>query len=325
MVSSQFFVYDEAGHLTGSYNGSGAVIAETVWLDDLPVAVFEPARTILYRARSSWRAASDHRRAAVNVVWLWDHDPFGNGPPIGHVQRQSPLPGQFYDQNAKLHYNYFRDYDPNTGRYIESDPIGLRGGINTYSYVFGNPINLSDPFGLFSVSPAVIEQALARAGLAEAIGGGPEDPAADIAAILAAIGTIVIATDGSHPDSAQNLMPVNPGKDCNGKCKPCRQIKRGLTLGTRTDLRVGFTITELCEIRIRRHACVTPIGFLVQTRRNSDKARWHSMQLDAALIHFRLASRELFNHHFRASDTGDDEAWRLVSESGRSKKFCFRS
>ncbi|MGH6840050.1 MAG: RHS repeat-associated core domain-containing protein, partial [Methylocella sp.] len=88
--------------------------------------------------------------ASANSVWLWDHDPFGNGAPSGAFGYNLRFPGQFFDQRAKLHYNYFRDYDPNTGRYIESDPIGLRSGINTYAYVGGNPVTFADPFGLWT-------------------------------------------------------------------------------------------------------------------------------------------------------------------------------
>jgi len=147
VVSSELFVYDEAGHLTGSYNGNGSVIAETVWLDDLPVAVLEPAGPF-YIAPDHLGAPHQITDGSINAVWLWDHDPFGNGTPSGTFSFNLRFPGQVYDQNAKLHYNNFRDYDPNAGRYIESDPIGLRSGINTYAYVDANPVRLIDPRGL---------------------------------------------------------------------------------------------------------------------------------------------------------------------------------
>jgi RHS repeat-associated protein len=59
------------------------------------------------------------------------------------------LPGQYYDAETGLHYNYHRYYDPKTGRYLTPDPIGLAGGINLYPYAFCNPISHKDDKGLF--------------------------------------------------------------------------------------------------------------------------------------------------------------------------------
>jgi RHS repeat-associated protein len=64
------------------------------------------------------------------------------------------LPGQYFDKETNTHYNYFRDYDPASGRYVESDPIGLGGGINPYAYVGGNPLTLVDSWGLCRLKAA---------------------------------------------------------------------------------------------------------------------------------------------------------------------------
>ena len=57
------------------------------------------------------------------------------------------FPGQYRDEETGLNQNYFRDYDPKTGRYIQADPIGLAGGMNPYSYANQNPLQYADPIG----------------------------------------------------------------------------------------------------------------------------------------------------------------------------------
>jgi RHS repeat-associated protein len=158
-TSITLFIYDESGHLLGEYDGSGNLIEETVWMGDVPVATLRPNGTGV----SVYYVHTDHlntprriSRPSDNViVWRWDSEPFGtasanqdpDGDGIAFVYNPR-FPGQYYDAETGLNYNAYRDYDPAVGRYIESDPIGLHGGINTYAYVHSNPPLRIDPLGL---------------------------------------------------------------------------------------------------------------------------------------------------------------------------------
>jgi RHS repeat-associated protein len=93
--------------------------------------------------------------ATGTTVWRWDQqEPFGNNVPdenpsgLGVFDLPLRLPGQYFDKETNLHYNYFRDYDPSIGRYGKSDPIGLRAGLNTYAYVRSSPVAMVDVNGL---------------------------------------------------------------------------------------------------------------------------------------------------------------------------------
>jgi RHS repeat-associated protein len=155
--------YDEGGKLLGEYNSSGTALYETVYLDDQPVAVIKPGSTATtYKAYYIYadhlntpRLITDNAAGTANKkVWQWDSDPFGASVPnenpagAGTFTYNPRFPGQVYDKETGLHYNYFRDYSPATGRYVQSDPIGLAGGINTFAYVGGNPVLYVDAFGL---------------------------------------------------------------------------------------------------------------------------------------------------------------------------------
>jgi len=86
----------------------------------------------------------------ADVVWNADYKPFGEADVnVNTFENRFRLPGQYFDDETGLHYNYYRYYDPNLGRYLNVDPIGLYGGINLFAYVLNDPINIVDPLGLW--------------------------------------------------------------------------------------------------------------------------------------------------------------------------------
>jgi RHS repeat-associated protein len=158
-----FLVYDERGHLLGEYSSTGALVEETVWMGDLPVATLRPSGSTV----AVYYVHTDHlgtprkvtRPSDNGLMWRYDPDTFGsststpndNPSNLGAFVYNLRFPGQYYLAETGLSQNYFRDYDPAVGRYIESDPIGLQGGINTYTYADSDPLLFIDPSGLIKI------------------------------------------------------------------------------------------------------------------------------------------------------------------------------
>ncbi|MEJ1970017.1 MAG: RHS repeat-associated core domain-containing protein [Rhizomicrobium sp.] len=90
--------------------------------------------------------------ASATIVWDGAFDPFGNAASVtGTLTNPLRFPGQYQDTETNLAQNWFRDYDSTIGRYIESDPIGLIGGINLYAYAGNNPLTRLDIQGLVTL------------------------------------------------------------------------------------------------------------------------------------------------------------------------------
>jgi RHS repeat-associated protein len=93
--------------------------------------------------------------ATTDVVWRASYEVFGkvtvDEDPDGDqvlVSLNARFPGQYYDDESGLHYNFYRTYDPATGRYLEADPVGQQDGTNLFLYAGANPLMTTDPAGL---------------------------------------------------------------------------------------------------------------------------------------------------------------------------------
>ncbi|WP_099226388.1 RHS repeat-associated core domain-containing protein [Pseudomonas viridiflava] len=174
-VGTTSYLYGLGGKLIGqtSYDEKGQKTSGQYWfwLGNMPLAQLTANFSSLGEVSSSKliylhadhlntpRLATD---STQNLLWRWNSDAYGLGAPEEDVDGDGKattvnlrFPGQIYDAQTQMSYNYYRDYNPNIGRYVQSDPIGLGGGLNTYGYVEGNPVRYIDPKGLSAlVAPA---------------------------------------------------------------------------------------------------------------------------------------------------------------------------
>jgi RHS repeat-associated protein len=154
-ATTQRYFYDEQSHLIGEYTVGGSN-RDTIWLGDMPVATVDTtgSTSVLNFVIGDGLGTP---RAVVNstgtTIWSWAYlgNPFGEQQPTsnGYVLNLR-FPGQYYDAESGLAYNVNRDYEAATGRYIQSDPIGLDGGLSKYAYVANDPLDQFDSSGLAS-------------------------------------------------------------------------------------------------------------------------------------------------------------------------------
>lgn len=154
---SVWYLWDES-QLIAEIDDSGNRVKRYSYLFGATPAQIEDANGTYYVHSDSLFAPRLLTNSMGQVVWrsrfqvygsaVLEQDVDANGVPVIFNMR---FPGQYYDAEAGLHYNYFRDYDPAIGRFIQSDPIGFAGGLNYYSYAGGQPLSYIDPLGLAAV------------------------------------------------------------------------------------------------------------------------------------------------------------------------------
>jgi RHS repeat-associated protein len=181
------FDYDEESRLVSESVGNS--FRDYIWMDGMPVGIVERSAsgTVVNFVHADGLGSP---RAVTNslgtVFWQWPYvgNPFGEKTPVssGGYTLNLRFAGQYFDTESTLNYNLHRDFEPAAGRYLQSDPVGLDGGVNTFAYSRSSPANRIDPNGQLDGS-GPLAKALQRAGAVDAAGGGPEDPVGDVLAL----------------------------------------------------------------------------------------------------------------------------------------------
>ncbi|WP_444994538.1 RHS repeat-associated core domain-containing protein [Aliikangiella sp. IMCC44359] len=147
-------IYNLAGQLIAEADNQGNIIKEYAYFNSQPLAQMVNGEVYYYH-NSHLGTPEVMTDESQTIVWQASYTPFGQATiTTNTIDNNIRFPGQYFDSESGLHYNYFRYYDAEIGRYITSDPIGLAGGINTFGYGYQNPIMNFDPLGLY-VPPAL--------------------------------------------------------------------------------------------------------------------------------------------------------------------------
>lgn len=148
--------YGAGGHMLWEHDVDSAVVKEYYWFGDQLIASYSGPDD--YSGGEFYYYVTDHLgtparivNSSNTVIWEAEYLPFGEADITQEsVENNLRFPGQYYDSESGLHYNWHRYYDSKQGRYVQSDPIGLHGGWNTYAYVGSNPVVYTDPYGLWA-------------------------------------------------------------------------------------------------------------------------------------------------------------------------------
>lgn len=177
------YAYDQEHRLIAETKGS--TVQHTAYLDGQPLSRIDGASAnspIVYFHNNHLGAPQIVSDQNQKIVWRGTLDLFGQVTSVNpNTEQNLRFAGQYFDAETGWHYNYNRYYDPALGRYLQSDPIGLMGGVNTYTYVLNNPVNLIDPEGKFAalaVRGAMMALTALTAGTASIVHNNSHDNAA---------------------------------------------------------------------------------------------------------------------------------------------------
>lgn len=145
------FIYNSAGQLLEERNLAQNVTKDYIYADGQLIGLAENGQ-IVYIVTDHLNAPQIVMDQSGKSIWSAKYDPFGKVTITGNYKLNVRTDGQYQDEETGLYYNWYRYYSPSLGRYITSDPVGMEAGVNTYIYVNGSPINITDPMGLYSWS-----------------------------------------------------------------------------------------------------------------------------------------------------------------------------